>query len=547
MVINALNSGATRLHGRLRGRQLADLAQHDRRAANLADAVRGTLSRRRGRASTTRSTTSRATLLVRPRGWHLPEAPPEIDGRPIAGALFDFGLFAFHNAQELLDRGAGPFFYLPKLESHQEARLWNDVFTLAETKLDLARLGPRHRPDRDEPAAFEMDEILYELRDHSAGLNAGRWDYLFSLIKVHREDPRFVLPDRAKVTMTVPFMRAYTELLVKTCHRRHAHAIGGMSAVIPTRTDEEAKKRRSRPSPPTSAARPRPATTAPGSPTPTRSRRPPGEFDHVLGERPNQVDRQRDDVDVTARDLLAVAARAQHREGPAQQRQRRASSTSRPLAARQRRGRHLRTDGGRRDRRDRPRRRCGSGSATAPAQDTGEPVTPELVRQLADEELETIRAEIGDDEWFEREGRPQESRAVRAGRAERRRLRRVPHAPRVRGARKIENAASGLAHAVADVGDGRRGHDLDRLQLPGRRRPPAAARPRPGSPGRCAGTGRRSARRAGTAGRCWRRRRCPRACRRRPPGPAPARPRSRRSRSGTWCRPPSAAALARGG
>ena len=179
-----------------------------------------------------------AVLLVRPRGWHLDEKHVLVDGQPLSGSLFDFGLYFFHNAQRLLDKGTGPYFYLPKLESHLEARLWNEVFNLAQDELGLPR-GTIKVTVLIETilAAFEMEEILYELREHIAGLNAGRWDYMFSIIKKFRNRPDFAFPDRAQVTMTVPFMRAYTELLVKTCHQRGAHAIGGMAAFVPSRKD----------------------------------------------------------------------------------------------------------------------------------------------------------------------------------------------------------------------------------------------------------------------------------------------------------------------
>src|SRR5262249_14988139 len=177
-----------------------------------------------------------ATLLVRPRGWHLPEKHVLVDGSPIAGALFDFGLYFFHNARRLLERGSAPYFYLPKLESHREARLWNDVFVFAQDALGIPRGSIKATVLLEVVvSAFEMDEILYELRDHSAGLNAGRWDYIFSIIKKFHSRPDFLLPDRVQVTMTVPFMRAYTELLVKTCHRRAALPLGGVAALLPRR------------------------------------------------------------------------------------------------------------------------------------------------------------------------------------------------------------------------------------------------------------------------------------------------------------------------
>ena len=185
-----------------------------------------------------------ATLVVRPRGLHLVERHLTVDRTPAPAALFDFGLYFFHNANELLRRGTGPYFYLPKLESHLEARLWNDVFRFAQDRLGLPRGTIRATVLVETlPAAFEMDEILYELREHSSGLNCGRWDYIFSFIKCHRDDPAALLPDRSQITMDQPFMRAYTQLAVRTCHRRGAHAIGGMAAQIPLRNDPEASER----------------------------------------------------------------------------------------------------------------------------------------------------------------------------------------------------------------------------------------------------------------------------------------------------------------
>src|SRR5215211_4904373 len=243
MVINALNSGARGFMADFEDANSPTWANMVGGQANLIDAVRGTIEHEED-GKRYRLEDQTATLLVRPRGWHLVERHVLVDGEPVAGGLFDFGVFLFHNAHELLERGAGPFFYLPKLESHLEARLWNDAFELAQDALGLER-GTIKATVLIEtlPAAFEMDEILHELRDHSAGLNAGRWDYIFSSIKRLRSRPEYILPDRSAVTMTVPFMRAYTELLVKTCHRRGAHAMGGMAAVIPSRTDQEANER----------------------------------------------------------------------------------------------------------------------------------------------------------------------------------------------------------------------------------------------------------------------------------------------------------------
>jgi malate synthase len=238
MIINALNCGA-----RVFMADCEDATSPTWRNAvdgqrNLMDAVRRTIAFTNpdGRAYTLNEQT--ATLLVRPRGWHLPEKHVLLDGTPISASLFDFGLFFFHNAKELLARGTGPYFYLPKLENHREARLWHDVFAYAEQALGVPHGSIRATVLIETLlAAFEMDEILYELRDYASGLNAGRWDYLFSMIKTFSHRPDYVLPERSQLTMTVPFMRAYTERLVRTCHHRGAHAIGGMAAFVPSRKD----------------------------------------------------------------------------------------------------------------------------------------------------------------------------------------------------------------------------------------------------------------------------------------------------------------------
>lgn len=245
---------------------------------------------------------------MRPRGWHLDERHLTVDGEPVPGALVDFGLYFFHNTRRLLAKGKGPYFYLPKTESHLEARLWNDVFVLAQDLLGVAQGTIRATVLIETiTAAFEMEEILYELRDHASGLNAGRWDYLFSIVKNFRDaGERYILPDRNAVTMTAPFMRAYTELLVRTCHKRGAHAIGGMAAFIPSRRDAEVnavafekvkadKDREAHDGFDGSwVAHPDLVPIARAS------------FDAVLGDRPNQKDRLREDVHVTAADLLAV-------------------------------------------------------------------------------------------------------------------------------------------------------------------------------------------------------------------------------------------------
>src|SRR4051812_7200552 len=238
MMINALNSGADVFMSDFEDSLSPTWSAVVQGHVNLKDAVRRKLTFTSPEGKAYKLNQKIATLLVRPRGWHLPEKHLKVDGKPIAGALADFGLFFFHNAKETLDRGTGPYFYLPKMESHLEARLWNDVFVFAQDKLGIPRGSVRATVLIETlPAAFEMDEILYELREHSGGLNAGRWDYIFSLIKKLRTRRDLILPDRQQITMTVPFMRAYTELLVKTCHRRGAHAMGGMAPFIPTRKD----------------------------------------------------------------------------------------------------------------------------------------------------------------------------------------------------------------------------------------------------------------------------------------------------------------------
>jgi malate synthase len=308
MVINALNSGAKVFMADFEDANSPTWTNCVEGQSNLIDAVERTISLDAGEKQYSLNDEI-ATLLVRPRGWHLREKHVTVDGEPISAGLFDFGLYMFHSAERQLNAASGPYFYLPKLESHVEARLWNDAFVLAQDELGLPQ-GTIRATVLIETilAAFEMEEILYELRDHSAGLNAGRWDYMFSVIKKFRDRPEFVLPDRPLVTMTVPFMRAYTELLVKTCHRREAHAIGGMAAFIPSRRDPEVnatalekvsedKQREAGDGfDGTWVAHPDLVPTAMA------------EFDAVLGSRPNQVDRKRDDVDVNAAQLLDVAA-----------------------------------------------------------------------------------------------------------------------------------------------------------------------------------------------------------------------------------------------
>jgi len=304
MVINAFNSGADSYMTDFEDSNSPLWTNQIQGQINLGQAIRRTLTLETN-GKTYRLNDKIATLQVRPRGWHLDEKHVLVDGQRVSGGIFDFALFMFHNAKEQIARGAGPFFYLPKMESHLEARLWNDVFVTTQSELGLPQ-GTIKATVLIETilAAFEMEEILYELREHSAGLNAGRWDYIFSCIKKFKLDHEFCLADRAKVTMTAPFMRSYALLLLKTCHKRGAPAIGGMSALIPIKNDPArnevamagiiADKRRD-------------ATDGydggwvahPGLVEASMK-----EFVEVLGDRPNQFDKQKPEVNVVAADLL---------------------------------------------------------------------------------------------------------------------------------------------------------------------------------------------------------------------------------------------------
>jgi len=241
MIINALNSGASVFMADFEDANTPRWDNNIQGHINLRDAIRRRIDYVSPEGKAYKLAERTAVLFVRPRGWHLPEKHVNIDGRPVSGGIFDFALYFFHNAKELLARGSGPYFYLPKLESHLEARLWNDIFAMAQDELGLPH-GTIKATVLIETilAAFEMDEILHELREHSAGLNAGRWDYIFSCIKKFRSNQDFCLADRALVTMTTHFMKSYAELLVKTCHRRNIHAMGGMAAQIPVKNDEAA-------------------------------------------------------------------------------------------------------------------------------------------------------------------------------------------------------------------------------------------------------------------------------------------------------------------
>jgi malate synthase len=243
MVINALNSGARMYMADFEDSHAPTWDATLQGQINLRDAVRGTIELVTPEGKKYRLNRETATLLVRPRGWHLIEKHVTVDGQPVSASLFDFGLYAYHNATQLVEKGTGPYFYLPKLENHLEARLWNEVFVAAEQELGLARSTIRATVLIETIlAAFEMDEILWELREHCVGLNCGRWDYIFSFIKKFRRREDFVLPDRAQVTMTTHFLRSYSQLLIKTCHRRGALAMGGMAAQIPIKSDPAANE-----------------------------------------------------------------------------------------------------------------------------------------------------------------------------------------------------------------------------------------------------------------------------------------------------------------
>jgi len=412
MVINAFNSGARGFMADFEDSNSPYWSNMVEGQVNLADAIRGTIEHsENGRDYSLED--DPAVLQVRPRGLHLPEAHLQLDGSPVAGAFMDFGLYVHRNAEALLERGWGPYFYIPKLESEAEAALWRDAFVIAEAALGLDR-GTIKATVLIEtiPAAFCMDAILYELRDHAAGLNAGRWDYIFSTIKRFRSREEFLTPDRSAVTMTVPFMKTYSDLVVKTCHARGAHAMGGMAAVIPSRTDDEANRRAFE------AVREDKQREAGDGFDGTWVAHPDSvpvatdAFDEVLGDRSNQVEKQRDDVEPSAEALFDVASTPGERTE--------AGLRSNVNAGIQYVSSWLRGNGA-----------AGiyglmEDAATAEIArgqvwhwirheatlDDGRTVTPELVRELEISELERIRSEIGDDEWFETQGRPDLSRSL---------------------------------------------------------------------------------------------------------------------------------------
>ncbi|HEV7993340.1 MAG TPA: malate synthase A [Gemmatimonadaceae bacterium] len=304
MMINALNSGASAFMADLEDSCSPTWENVIDGQRNLYEAVRGTLALETG-GRQYRLEEKRATLLVRPRGWHLEERHIRVGGQAMSASLVDFGLYMFHNASELLERGSGPYFYLPKLESHLEARLWNDVFIHAQAMLGIPRGTIRATCLIETlPAAFEMDEILYELREHASGLNAGRWDYLFSFIKTFIDRPDMLLPDRAQLTMTVPFMRAYALRLVQICHARGAHAIGGMAAFIPSRKNAEVNARamtRVREDKERESGDGFDGTWVAHPDLVPLARE---VFDAVLGDGPNQKHRLRDDLHIDASQLV---------------------------------------------------------------------------------------------------------------------------------------------------------------------------------------------------------------------------------------------------
>ncbi len=411
MMINALNSGAEIFMADLEDANSPTWRNMVSGQLNLRDAIEHTISYDSADGRHYELGARPATLLVRPRGWHLPECHLLVDGEPVSGALFDFGLYVFHCARRALRAASGPFLYLPKLESHLEARLWNEVFCSAQDALGIDR-GTIKATVLIEtlPAAFEMDEILFELREHAAGLNAGRWDYIFSAIKCFPERPEMVLPDRGEVNMTVPFMRAYTELLVATCHRRGAHAIGGMAALIPSRADEAANRRAldgvradkerelSQGYDGSWVAHPDLVPTVHDV------------FERGLDHAPNQLGKRRDDVRVGQRELLDLASTP-------------GEITEAGLRANVNVGFQYLSFwlGGR-----------GAAAINSLMEDAataeisrsqiwqwihhgvqledGRPVTADLVRQVIDEETAKIRQEVGDEVWSK--GRPQETREL---------------------------------------------------------------------------------------------------------------------------------------
>ena len=355
MIINALNCGANVFMADFEDASTPTWANMIEGQFNLADAVRREIDYvdpNSGKAYKLNDKT--AVLFVRPRGWHLLEKHVMVDGKPMSGSLFDFGLYFFHNAKEALARGTGPYFYLPKMESHLEARLWNDVFVCAQDALGVPQKSIKATVLIETIlATFEMDEILWELKDHSAGLNCGRWDYIFSFIKKFREQEWSVLPDRGTVGMTAHFLRSYSQLVIKTCHRREVHAMGGMAAQIPIKNDptaNDAAMDRVRADKKREAGDGHDGTWVahPGLVPIAKA-----EFDAVMKE-PNQIARKRQDVHVTPADLIKMPDGPEDRGRPAPERRGR-HRLCRGVAARHRLRAAVQPDGRRRHRRDQPR------------------------------------------------------------------------------------------------------------------------------------------------------------------------------------------------
>ncbi|WP_147103423.1 malate synthase A [Nesterenkonia populi] len=405
MAINALNSGAKVWLACLEDALSPNWNNLVDAQKNLYESARGILqfTSPEGKEYRLRDDVTLPTVVVRPRGWHLPEKHIEINGKPAVGALVDFGLHFFHNAKHLHEKGTGPFYYLPKLEHYLEARLWNDVFTFAEEKLGLPHGVVRATVLIETiPAAFCMDEILYELRDHASGLNAGRWDYLFSMIKYFRSSgKKFVLPDRAQVGMTQPFMRAYTELLVKTCHQRDAFAMGGMAAFIPNRREPEVTERAIEKVRDDKSREANDGFDGSWVAHPDLVELCKDEFTKVLGDKPNQVDRKRPEVSVSVADLLSTG----DAEGDVTEQGVRTNlyvatyytavwlSGNGAVAIH-----NLMEDAATAEiSRSQVWQQIHNGTVTA---DTGNQVTRELVDRLLEEEVARLREEIGDADTF---------------------------------------------------------------------------------------------------------------------------------------------------
>jgi malate synthase len=411
LMINAFNSGASTFMADFEDATTPTWDNVVRGQRNVIDAVQRTLTYSSEEDGDYALEDEIATLIVRPRGWHLPERHVRVNGEPVAGAFVDFGLFMFHSARRLAERGSGPYLYLPKIEHHDEAALWSDVIMEAEDELALRRGTARATVLVETlPAAFQMDEILYALREHSAGLNAGRWDYIFSAIKCFRERPEFVTPDRDDVTMTVPFMRAYTELLVATCHRRGAHAVGGMAAFVPSRGGESVNEQAFAAVHEDKAREAGDGFDGTWVAHPDIVQAAREEFDAVLGERPNQIDRRRDDVEVSASDLLDVAAT------PGQiteQGLRNDVGVGFQYISNWLGGRgaaaidNLMEDAATAEI---CRSQVWQWIRHEATLEDGRTVTRDLVREILDEEMERIRGEVGEDTW--EAGRPEDTREI---------------------------------------------------------------------------------------------------------------------------------------